>query len=147
MSFLTAEWRRLALANYEVDPAMLKPYLPYKTELDFYNGCCYASLVGFMFKNTKVLGIKVPGHVHFEEVNLRFYVRFKENNIWKRGVVFVKEIVPKHAITFVANTLYNEAYETRKMSHIWEEKDNDLITTYHWKNKNDWFSFSVTSAT
>lgn len=145
MSFLKAEWRRLAMANYKVDPKVLQPYMPYKTELDFYNNVCYVSLVGFMFKNTKILGVKVPGHVHFEEVNLRFYVRFKDENTWKRGVVFIKEIVPKHAITFVANTLYNEVYETRKMSHTWKEQQNELFTSYRWKNKQDWFSFSVTS--
>mgnify|MGYP003109850015 CR=1 FL=1 len=147
MSFLKAEWRRLALANYEVAPDVLKPYLPYKTELDLYNGICYVSLVGFMFKNTKVLGVKIPGHINFEEVNLRFYVRFKEAGVWKRGVVFVKEIVPKHAITFVANYLYNEVYETRNMSHSWEERENELFTAYRWKNKKDWFSFSVISDT
>lgn len=145
MSFLTAEWRRLAFANYEIDPEILKPYLPYKTELDIYNGICYVSLVGFMFKNTRVLGFKIPGHINFEEVNLRFYVRYKEEDTWKRGVVFVKEIVPKHAITFVANTLYNEVYETRKMDHHWEELPNEMQTTYRWKNKGDWFSFSVIS--
>ena len=145
MSFLTAEWRRLALANYEVDPAVFRPYLPFKTELDIYKGICYASLVGFMFENTKVLGLKVPGHINFEEVNLRFYVRFKEAGEWKRGVVFIKEIVPKHAITFVANTLYNEVYETRKMKHTWEKRGQELITSYSWKNKEEWYSFLVTS--
>lgn len=147
MSFLKAEWRRLALANYEVAPDVLKPYLPYRTELDIYDGICYVSLVGFMFKNTKVLGVKIPGHVNFEEVNLRFYVRFKEDGVWKRGVVFVKEIVPKHAITFVANNIYNEVYETRNMSHNWEKRENELFTAYRWKNKKDWFSFSVISDT
>lgn len=147
MSFLTAEWRRLALANYEVDPAVLQPYLPYKTELDTFNGICYASLVGFLFKNTRVLGIKIPGHIHFEEVNLRFYVRYKSGDQWKRGVVFVKEIVPKHAISFVANTLYNEKYETRKMEHTWKQEQGELFTQYRWKNGSDWFSFSVTSET
>tara|TARA_A100000171_G_C2137657_1_gene151675 strand:+ start:760 stop:1470 length:711 start_codon:yes stop_codon:yes gene_type:complete len=147
MSFLKAEWRRLALANYEVAPDVLKPYLPYRTELDIYDGICYVSLVGFMFKNTKVLGVKIPGHVNFEEVNLRFYVRFKEDRVWKRGVVFVKEIVPKHAITFVANNIYNEVYETRNMSHNWEKRENELFTAYRWKNKKDWFSFSVISDT
>jgi len=136
MSFLKAEWRRLVLANYEVAPDVLKPYLPYRTELDIYDGICYVSLVGFMFKNTKVLGVKIPGHVNFEEVNLRFYVRFKEDGVWKRGVVFVKEIVPKHAITFVANNIYNEVYETRNMSHNWEKRENELFTAYRWKKKN-----------
>ena len=97
------------MANYEVSPEILKKYLPYKTELDVWNGQCYASIVGFQFLETQVLGIKFPFHTNFDEVNLRFYVRYNDNGEWKRGVVFIKEIVPKVMITFVANTLYNEA--------------------------------------
>ena len=123
MSFLKAEWRRLAIANYEIDPKLLETYLPYKTELDLWNGKTYVSLVGFMFKNTKVLGLKIPFHVNFEEVNLRFYVKRYEDGIWKRGVVFVKEIVPKHAVTIVANTIYNEHYQTLKMRHSRTENE------------------------
>lgn len=146
MSFLNAEWRRLAIANYEVDPKVLAPYLPYKTELDIWNDTCYVSLVGFRFLNTKMLNMAIPYHRNFEEVNLRFYVRYKDQDIWKRGVVFIKEIVPKPAITLVANTLYNEHYVTRKMKHVWEQKDGDLITSYLWKEQNDWQSFSVLSS-
>jgi hypothetical protein len=145
MSFLTAEWRRLAFANYVVDPEVLKPYLPYGTELDLWQGRCYASLIGFMFKNTRLLGIKVPFHINFEEVNLRFYVKRFEDGEWKRGVVFVKEIVPLPALTFVANTLYNEKYETRPMSHRWEETDTDLTVEYRWKIKSGWQSLQVTT--
>ena len=145
MSFLTAEWRRLAFANYSIDPEILKPFVPFKTELDLYKGTCFVSLVGFMFRNVKLLGMKIPGHINFEEVNLRFYVRFKENGLWKRGVVFIKEIVPKHVISFVANTVYNEVYETRKMNHIWEENNGELRTAYRWKNKQQWFSFEIIS--
>ncbi|RFN60004.1 YqjF family protein [Marixanthomonas ophiurae] len=135
MSFLTAEWRRLAFANYEVDPKSLQKFLPAHTELDIFNNTHYASLVGFMFKNVKLLGVKVPFHVNFEEVNLRFYVRYKSKTGWKRGVVFVKEIVPKRAVTFIANTFYNERYETQKMNHIWKSKNDSLITEYHWSQK------------
>ena len=115
--FLTAEWRKLAIANYSVDPKILKPYLPYKTELDLWNGKCYVSLVGFRFVNTKLKGISIPFHRHFEEVNLRFYVRFKDPTGWKRGVAFIKEIVPKPALTFIANTIYREKYITLPMKH------------------------------
>jgi len=135
MSFLTAEWRRLAFANYEIDPKSLQKYLPAHTELDTFNGTYYASLVGFLFKNVKLLGTKVPYHVNFEEVNLRFYVRYKSETGWKRGVVFVKEIVPKRAVTFIANAFYNERYETQKMSHIWKNSNDSLITEYHWLQK------------
>src|SRR5688500_2284903 len=110
--FLEAEWRKLAMANYCVDKKILAKYLPYDTEIDIWEDKCYVSLVGFMFLNTKLKGIKIPFHSNFEEVNLRFYVRHKCTGEWKRGVVFIKEIVPLPTLTFVANTIYKENYET-----------------------------------
>lgn len=133
MSFLKAEWRKLALANYVVDKRILAKHLPYGTELDLWNEKCFVSLVGFMFRNTKLLGFKIPYHINFEEVNLRFYVKHYENGVWKRGVVFIKEIVPKRALTFVANTVYNENYETMKMCHIWSEEENNRSVEYYWQ--------------
>ncbi|MBW1657604.1 YqjF family protein [Flavobacterium quisquiliarum] len=138
MNFLKAEWKNLALFNYEVDAEILEKYLPAGTEIDIWNNKCYVSLVGFMFKNTKVLGLKVPFHVDFEEVNLRFYVKRFENGEWKRGVVFIKEIVPKKAITFIANTLYQEHYETQKMRHEIIENENTNTFIYQWKNDKEW---------
>ena len=132
MSFLTAGWRKLILANYEIDPELLMPYLPDKTELDTWNGVHYVSLVGFMFVDVKVLGVPVPFYVNFEEVNLRFYVKHKSAGEWKRGVVFIKEIVPKAAVTFIANTLYNEHYETRSMRHHWVTEGEQQRIAYSW---------------
>jgi uncharacterized protein len=140
--FLQAEWRKLAMANYSVDRNLLESYLPHKTEIDLWKDTCYVSLVGFMFQNTKVLGFKIPFHIHFEEVNLRFYVRYKDQNEWRRGVVFIKEIVPKPALTFVANTLYKENYETMPMRHSWERRNDSLTVEYRWRKKN-WNSFKV----
>lgn len=137
-SFLEAEWKNLALFNYEVDREGLEKYLPAGTEIDIWNNKCYVSLVGFMFKNTKVQGVKVPFHINFEEVNLRFYVKRFENGEWKRGVVFIKEIVPKSAITFIANTLYQEHYETQKMRHEIIEKENTNTFIYQWKSADKW---------
>ncbi|MDW3195588.1 MAG: DUF2071 domain-containing protein [Cytophagales bacterium] len=133
MSFLTAEWRKLALANYVVDPKLLQPYVPNGTELDFWKESCYVSLVGFMFLNTRLFNIPIPFHRNFEEVNLRFYVRYKEEGAWKRGVVFIKEIVPKPALTFVANTVYKEHYQTLKMGHHWQEFKDLLEVEYSWE--------------
>ncbi|RYY90381.1 MAG: DUF2071 domain-containing protein [Chitinophagaceae bacterium] len=136
--FLTAEWRNLLMANYAVDPALLRPFLPCRTELDTFNGIHYASLVGFLFANTKVLGIPIPAHRNFEEVNLRFYVRFKDNGEWKRGVVFLKEIVPKRMIAWVANTLYGENYVRYPMRHTWKEEGQDLNVSYEWNVDGAW---------
>jgi uncharacterized protein YqjF (DUF2071 family) len=142
-SFLTAEWKNLALFNYEVDAKTLKKYVPVGTEIDLWDNKCYASLVGFMFENTKVLGMKFPFHINFEEVNLRFYVKRFENGEWKRGVVFIKEIVPKTAITFIANTLYNEHYQTNKMKHSVTESRDSKSFVYQWKNHNKWNSIEI----
>lgn len=146
MSFLNAEWRKLAIANYAIDPSILSKYVPSGTELDLWQGKCFVSLVGFMFIDTKLLGLKIPFHVNFEEVNLRFYVKRFENNIWKRGVVFVKEIVPKPALTFVANTIYKEHYETLPMRHEWIKNDSDRVVKYQWKKNKQWHTFKIIAA-
>jgi len=143
--FLTAEWRKLALANYVIDPNILRSFIPYKTELDLWNGNCYVSLVGFRFINTKLRGFPIPFHRHFEEVNLRFYVRYKDESGWKRGVTFIKEIVPKRALTYVANTIYKEKYITLPTKHSWIVEKDQLKVSYHWKLQNEWNDFSVTA--
>ena len=143
MSFLNAQWKNLAIINFEIEAEILEKYLPAGTELDIWNGKCYVSLVGFMFKETKVLGFKIPFHINFEEVNLRFYVKRFEHGEWKRGVVFIKEIVPKKAITFIANTLYQEHYETRKMRHKIIENENSLTFIYQWKTDKKWNTIQV----
>jgi uncharacterized protein YqjF (DUF2071 family) len=141
-TFLQAEWRKLVIANYSVDGKLLEKYLPQKTEIDLWNDTCYVSLVGFMFLNTKVKGLRIPFHVNFEEVNLRFYVRFKDNGEWKRGVVFIKEIVPKPVLAFVANTVYKENYETMPMSHSWTTENDNLLVEYKWR-KSKWNTLKV----
>lgn len=124
------------MANYSIDKRLLEPYLPHNTEIDFWNDICYVSLVGFIFLDTKVKGFKIPFHTNFEEVNLRFYVRYQDKGEWKRGVVFIKEIVPKPSLTFVANTIYKENYETMPMSHSWQTSDDRLTVEYKWKKRN-----------
>lgn len=146
MSFLKAEWKKLAIANYQVHPAVLEKYTPPKTELDLWHDTCYVSLVGFMFLNTKLLGVPVPFHLNFEEVNLRFYVRHHHNGEWRRGVVFVKEIVPRAALTFVANTIYKEHYQTMKMAHSWKELEDHRKVKYSWGLKGNENVFSVKAA-
>lgn len=143
MSFLTAKWTNLALINYEIDAKLLEKYVPNGTELDFWNDKCYVSLVGFMFEDVKLLGLKIPLHTNFEEVNLRFYVKRFENNEWKRGVVFIKEIVPKLALKIVANTIYKENYEALPMRHKVNENETNFDFTYEWKKDKKRNSISI----
>lgn len=115
--FLTAEWRGLAMINFEIDPAVLAPRVPAGTELDAWEGRHYVSVVGFEFLRTRVLGVGVPFHRDFEEVNLRFYVRRRAGEGVRRGVVFVKELVPRAAIAWAARRFYNENYVALPMRH------------------------------
>ena len=117
-AFLTAEWRHLVMLNYEIDPVALAPLVPAGTELDAWQGRTLVSLVGFLFIHTRVLGVPIPRHRNFEEVNLRFYVRRRSEGTWRRAVVFVKEIVPRRAIAFLARILYGENYVALPMSHV-----------------------------
>ena len=64
-TFLTAEWRKLIMAQYEVDPSVLLPHLPRGLELDLYQGRCFVSLVGFLFDRVRLLGVPIPGHTRF----------------------------------------------------------------------------------
>jgi uncharacterized protein len=132
--FLTAEWRYLAMLNYEVNPTALAPFVPAGTELDFWNGKTYISLVGFLFQKTCVCGIPIPFHRNFEEVNLRFYVRRKADDGWRRGVVFIKELVPRKAIAFIARKFYNENYVALPMSHLIERFQEEIKSaSYFWQ--------------
>src|SRR6185436_100098 len=111
---------------YVVDPGIVQPLVPPGTELDFENGETFVSVVGFMFFDTRLLGLPIPRHRDFEEVNLRFYVRKKSADTWRRGVVFVRELVPKRAIAIVARTFYGEPYLAVPMSHKIDHADSRL---------------------
>lgn len=137
--FLTAKWNDLVMANYEVEPSLLERLVPNGTELDLHEGKCFVSLVGFIFLDMRVMDFLVPFHVNFEEVNLRFYVRRQAGDELRRGVVFVKEIVPKAAIAAVARVLYGEPYERWKMSNF----RNERHVRYTWSHGSCENSISV----
>lgn len=116
MKFLTAHWKHLVLANYSISPEVLQSYVPRGTRIDVFEGHVFVSLVAFLFDETRVLGIPVPWHRRFEEVNLRFYV-VPCDAPEKRAVTFVREIVPRRVIPWVANGLFGERYVACPMSH------------------------------
>ena len=144
-NFLTARWENLVMANFEVDPVLLQPYLPKGTELDLYKGKVYVSLVGFLFCKTRLFGVPVPFFGRFEEVNLRFYVTRQEGAECRRGVVFINEIVPHKIIAFMANWLYKEHYTaaaTRSSMQVGEKRE----LSYHWKINKQWNHLRVTAS-
>jgi uncharacterized protein len=137
--FLTAVWRHLAMINYEVSPDRLLPLVPAGTEIDSWQGKTFVSLVGFQFLRTKIFGVApIPMHINFEEVNLRFYVRRREGGELRRGVVFIREFVPRWAIATVARRFYNENYIALPMSHEIRSSDDGMQVTYSWQINGKW---------
>ena len=138
-AFLTAEWRDLVMLNFEVDPRLLDKYVPSGTALDSFLGKTYVSLVGFRFCRTKLFGsVAVPLHSNFDEVNLRFYVRRKEGEENRRGVVFIAEIVPKQAIATMARLVYGENYVCLPMKHHICTDGSKKKVEYQWQVRNHW---------
>ncbi len=139
--FLTAEWKNLLMLNYAVDSSVLERFIPTGTELDFFEGRTYLSLIGFEFNRTCLLGFRVPFHQSFEEVNVRFYVRRGE----KRGVVFIRELVPKRAVAAIARWAFNEKYSRVPMSHRIEARsDGDIAgAEYAWRYGREQFVMSA----
>ena len=134
---MQAEWRKLMMAQYVVDPGVLKPWLPVGVELDLFHRECFVSLIGFLFDRVRIKGVAIPFHTRFEEVNLRFYVRAQDGS-GRRGVVFLREFVPRLAITLVANLLYEEPYRTAGMRRKITETESSLEVMYDWKWQGHW---------
>jgi uncharacterized protein len=132
--FLSAEWRDLVMLNYEVDPQLLRDYVPRGTELDSFGGKTYVSLVGFRFLRTKLFGVlPLPFHSDFEEINLRFYVRRREGDENRRGVVFIREIVPKRAVALIARLAYGENYARYPMRRLVSADGARKVAQYEWR--------------
>jgi hypothetical protein len=138
--FLTAVWSQLAIVNYEVPADLLARMAPTGLEIDRFQGRALVSMVGFQFEKTRLRGVKAQFHQSFEEVNLRFYVRRLAGNEWRRGVVFVKEIVPKFWVAFLARRLYQENYVRLPMRR---QVDPGARARYMWRHKGRWNSLEV----
>jgi uncharacterized protein YqjF (DUF2071 family) len=135
------------MLNYEVPPEALEALVPAGVELDRWGGRLFVSVVGFLFANTRVLGFGVPGHRLFQEVNLRFYVRRVVRDEVRRGVVFVRELVPLRAVAKVARLMYNEPYRALPMRHRFERfgLQGALRREYAWQAGSDWTRISATT--
>lgn len=145
-TFLKAKWQHLIMANYEMSPSSLLPYLPHGVELDYFQGKAYVSLVGFLFKDTSLFNMPIPFLGTFEEVNLRFYVVRKIGNVLRRGVVFINETVPNKTVAWVANKLYKEHYTSIPTKHNWVLTDDKKEINYQWKVNSKWNGMQVNAS-
>ena len=131
------------MLSWEVDASLLAALVPRGCELDAWEGRTFVSVVAFLFLRTRVLGLAIPFHHDFEEVNLRFYVRRRVEGAWRRGVVFVKELVPRRAIALVARALYGENYVAVPMRHSIVAADGSTTLAYEWWRGARWEGVSA----
>jgi uncharacterized protein YqjF (DUF2071 family) len=136
--FISALWEDIIMANYEIDPSVLKPFLPNGVELDLYNEKAYISLVGFMFKKIRIFRVSIPFFGNFEEVNLRFYVKRTESDHVKRGVVFINETVPYKPVAWLANKLYKEHYISIPTRSSIKDEESKRKIKYEWEKNCNW---------
>jgi hypothetical protein len=143
--FLTAQWRHLLMINYAIDPAVLRPLVPPGLALDVYRGEALVSMVGFQFLDTRVLGVPIPFHRRFDEVNLRFYVKRELPGEIRRGVVFVREVVPKRAVALIARRVYNEPYVALPMRSDLRLPSGDRpgLVKYLWRSESRWLQIEA----
>lgn len=145
--FLKANWENIVMVNYEIAPDILSKYLPNGVTVDLFEGKAYISLVGFMFKNTKIFNVPMFKLGTFEEINLRFYVSRKVGDETRCGVVFINETVPYKAVAWLANALYKEHYTTIATRHNWNNSANLKEIKYEWLVNKKWNSIDLSSST
>src|SRR2546430_14176441 len=133
------------MLNFVVDPKIVAPLVPPGTEIDFENGETFLGVAGFLFLDPRLLGLPIPLHRDFEKVNLRFYVRKKSADRWRRGVVFVRELVPRRAIATVARVFYGENYLALPMKHQIDHVDLNLSVEYSWRRGAKWESLKMSA--
>ena len=157
--FLTASWINLVMLNYEVDPEILEPFLPPGLEIDAWEGRTLASIVAFEFADVRVLNRSIPFHRDFEEMNLRFYVRREMADGWRRGVVFVREVVPVPAVALLGRLVYGEPYKALPMERGFEDHSvspgssgttmgkSATTVRYSWRHEKSWNWVEATADT
>ena len=144
--FLTATWRNLVMLSYEIDPEVLQPYVPQGLSLDQWDGKCLISVIGLQFLGIRMRGIPVPFYGSYPEINLRFYVRREIQGRWRRGVVFIKQIVPHQMIALVARRVYHERFVAMPMKHSVESSvggEHLQQVSYQWRHNGDWGRMAV----
>ena len=144
--FLKADWRYIAIASFAIDPAVLRPLVPFGTELDSHAGRDFVSVAGFLCRDATLFGVGVPFHRNTEELGLRFYVRRKSADGWRRGVVFVRKIVSRRTVAWTSRCLHGESCTVLPMRHSIEREEANLRVEYAWRRRAAWESLKIHAA-
>jgi uncharacterized protein YqjF (DUF2071 family) len=120
---LTADWDRALMVHYEVDPAALRPFVPFP--LDVRDGRAYVTLLAFTLRDMKPRrGGKLtewlfrPIATH-GFLNVRTYVRVGNET----GIYFLTEYLPNALSLRLGPPLFGLPYRPGKLEyhHRWED--------------------------
>ena len=142
---ITLDWQHLLTATWAVHPSLLAPMVPARAILDLWNGDALLSLVGMRAVNVRVSGLPVPLHQDFDQISMRFCVRREVAGETRRGLVFVKQIVPSASMTLVDRLLYHANYVNAPTRHDIEPGEQGW-TSYEWLVGERWNRFSAVRA-
>ena len=107
LSAISARWRDVAILSWPIGDDCLVPFLPKSLVLDRWDGEAYISLVCLYVEGLRILELPVWPR-RFAEINLRFYVRPADRSDVRKGVVFLKQLVPHRLIALGARCLFRE---------------------------------------
>ncbi len=120
---LTADWDRTLMIHYEVDPAALRPFVPFP--LDLRDGRAYVSLVAFTLRDMKPARGGKLGEWLFRPIathgflNVRTYVRVGN----EPGIHFLTEYLPNLLSLRLGPPLFGLPYRHARLDyrHHWED--------------------------
>ena len=144
--FLTAHERYIAMLSYRADPALVKPYIPTEVELDLYGGEMFLSLVAFLSLETRLPLFSNLKQTNFERIDLRFNVRRKSADTWRRGISFVRRILPKAVASGMARAFPTEIASGSPLKSDIVDCDNTINVNYSWKCATKWRSLQMCAA-
>jgi hypothetical protein len=142
---LTANCGYPVFLNFGVDPQLLVGRVPAGTELDFNNGATFLSVVGFLSADTVLIGQPPIRQRLFERVQLSFYVRKRNVDDWRRGVVVVREIVPRTVAPVLAHIFVGEPLLALSMRHDLVDRGARIAVDYAWRRTSKWEGLSITA--
>ena len=142
-TLLKARFSEIVALNFVIDPEILKPYVPKKLELDFFENETYVSLVAIVLKNIRVWGLPIQLPGQFGEFNLRFYVRRADGTKYQRGVCFLRDYVSSKSAAWILGSLFKADFRTVKMQYEntgFNSRNLSVIPTadYQWKLEDHW---------
>jgi uncharacterized protein len=105
-------WYDLLFAHWEIDPELIKPFIPKNLMLDTYKGKAWIAVVPFRMSGIRLRNMpQIPFTSKFPEINVRTYVTYQG----KPGVYFLSLDASNYLAVKVANSFFYLPYFLSEM--------------------------------